>query len=130
MKKILVLLISIIAIAFTFSSCSKEDDPSTYTLKWNVSPSSSVQFDVMLFEYTDIGEKIGQHSINQIQYGSQHKFTASSRAVKVKVYLKMYIPSSSSVSPKYLWVQQVYYLNNGNTVIPIDGETVTGSSEP
>lgn len=134
MKKILPIIVCIFSAVLAFSSCTKEDPDSTYTVKFNISTATAdaaIKCDVTVFEYTDSGEKIGQNTVNQMTAGATRKFTANSKAVKVKVYIKMYAPNVSSVTPKYLWVQQVYYLETGKNIdIAIEDSTMTGSKEP
>lgn len=130
-KKLLLFLLMFLP--FFLVSCGSDDEPdySTYTLNYNLGEESSlVLVDVTLFEYNDAGEKVATNSIPDIKKGASRKFTASARAAKVKVYLKMY-SNISTVTPKYLWVQQVYYLEKGRNVnIDITGSTMTGNYEP
>lgn len=130
-KKFLLFLLMFLPLVLV--SCGSDDEPdySTYTLNYKlVDESNLVLVDVTLFEYNDAGEKVATNSVNDIKTGASRKFTANSRATKVKVYIKMY-SSISSVSPRYRWVQQVYYLESGRNVnIDITGDTMLGNYEP
>ena len=121
-----ILAVSMAAVlTFVFSSCSKDDDgpgSTTYTFVYN-SIGASYLDNVKLFECTENGDKIKTNTLNSIEPGRRYDFTASDKAVKVKVYLAM------GNSPR--WVQQVYYLNMGsNTVIELTDDSVVGTKEP
>ncbi len=104
------------------TSCSSDDDSTTtYSLKWSFS--TSYIDDVTLFEYAENGDKVANHSVDNVVENGTYNFTASDRAAKVKVYFKM------GSSPK--WVQQVFYLKSGgNTIIEVTGQSIIGSKEP
>ena len=134
MKKAIAILTSLLAV-FILASCGK-DNPTkatTYTLKMamsDVQASSSVHFDLTAFEYNAENERLASNDLPKAVTGSSKTFTANSRAVKVKVYFKMY-SDNSSVSPVYRWVQQVYYLEEGlNIEIKLEDHTKVGASEP
>ncbi len=132
MKKILPFILGILATVIALSSCTKDNPDSTYTVHFNVSSATAdaaVKCDVTVFEYTYAGEKVGQNTVDQMTVGTTRKFTANGMAVKVKVYIKMYIPNVSSVSSR--WVQQVYYLETGKNIdIALEDSTMLGSREP
>lgn len=135
MKKILYLILGIAALV-SFSSCSEKLEPeklTQYRLSLNISsitPTSAVKWDVTVYEYNEAGEKVANNSISKAVFGSNQTFTANSRAVKVKVYIKMY-GENTTVAPQYLWVQQVYYLEEGECIeLSIDDHTKVGNKEP
>lgn len=129
MRKI-IFIIAIIGIIF--SGCKKDDEPkkelpTTYTFKYNVNSISGITTDIVLFEYNDASERIGQNSINNIKKGNTKTFTANNKSIKVKVH----VSASSSSSSKKWWVQTVYYLNKGeNNSIEVGDDTMVGTYEP
>ena len=118
----LLAIICFTMICVGLSSCSKdEDDESTYTFTWDTS--SYMIDDVYLFEYSEAGDKIASNEVGSPSQGHKYKFTATSRAVKVKVYYE--------INGKPRWVQQVFYLEKGkNKDIVVNGESMVGSKEP
>ena len=126
MKKSIFNLMAIIMIATMIVglySCSKDDDntPTTYTLKWNTE-TYGVD-DVMCFEYTGGGDKIGNKTVDNITKNGTYKFTASEKAEKVKVYFEI------GGSPR--WIQQIFFLKAGtNTDIQVTDKTIVGRKEP
>ncbi len=134
MKKIISILAFAVAAALV-CGCSKEDTPdkTTYTVKMQISiatADASVKTDITAYEYNEAGEKVANNDISPAYFGTSQIFTASSRAVKVKIYIKMYT-DLSSVTPRYRWVQQVYYLEQGKNIdITIEDHTKVGTSEP
>lgn len=127
---------SLIVIAFTMLcliSCQKEQMKTTYTLKIGLSTASStsaIQVDITAYEYNEAGEKIANNDYSHVVSGGSKTFTANTRSVKVKIYIKMYA-DNSSVTPSYRWVQQVYYLEPGKNIdISIEDNTKIGPSEP
>lgn len=129
MKKILFLLAMLPM--FVFMACSDDDDEkqATYTLKYDMSGSSSsmVNVSVWLFEYNDNDEVVGTNTVNDIPETYTETFNANPLSVKVKAQYRL---SGGSLSSNR-WVQQVFYLNkSGNVDINIDGETVVGTKEP
>ncbi len=75
-------------------------------------------------------EKVANNAISKATYGTSETFTANSRSVKVKIYVKMYA-ETSSVSPRYYWVQQVFYLEEGGNIdILVEDTTTVGKLEP
>ena len=120
-----IMMVAMLGIGFTSCSNDDDDDPTTYTLKWNT-PTDGVE-NVMLFEYTENGDKIGNHSVDNLTQNGSYKYTASEKAIKVKIYFDAVIGTLSS--PR--WVQQVYYLKSGtNTDIEVNGNTIIGRKEP
>ncbi|MDY3979929.1 MAG: hypothetical protein SOZ00_07900 [Tidjanibacter sp.] len=125
MKKTIFIIYALLLCALV--SCSKEERVTTYTFKYNVYDISGVVVNITLFEYNDIGEKIGTNSIINCTYGTTKLFTAKHNAVKVKVYMNVTAGSSEI----YKWVQQVYYLEaDTNLDIDIENDTMIGGSEP
>ncbi len=134
MKKILFIISAIIAVSLSFSC--KKDEPvkqTTYTVTMampSVTSTSTVHYDLTAYEYNEAGEKVANNAIEMATNGSSKKFTASSRSVKVKLYIKMY-SDYTTVSPQYLWVQQVFYLEQGGNIeIKVEEQTKVGKSEP
>lgn len=126
MKKYL-FLFALIASVVSFASCSSDDDvvaDTTYTLHWETVGSGNLfNIDVILFEYSESGDKIGSHSIDKIKEGDVKPFTAGPNTAKVKVYYEM--------NDKPKWVQTVFYLvKEMNTDITVDDNTIVGSKEP
>jgi len=135
MRRILTTLLSALALSMMFS-CEKAEPTkpdTTYTVTMSMSSvtsSSAVHYDLTAYEYNDAGEKIANNSISMAVKGSTKTFTASSRAIKVKLYIKMY-SDNSSVTPQYLWVQQVFYLEEGKNIeIKVEDHTKVGKTEP
>ena len=135
MKRILTSLLSVLALALVFS-CEKAEPAqpdTTYTVTMamsSVTSGSTVHYDLTAYEYNDAGEKVANNALNMAVNGSTKTFTANSRAVKVKLYIKMY-SDNSSVTPQYLWVQQVFYLEQeGNIDIRVEDHTKVGKTEP
>ncbi len=126
MKKLLLLITTICCLGI-MNSCTKEGaDESKYTFTHNFEGLTSC--DIILFEYTESGDKVNSNSIDDCEKGKTYTFTATPQAVKVKVYAKYSTIFSSNTSK---WVQQVYYLTKGGTTdIKVDGETIIGNKEP
>lgn len=125
MKKFL-FLFALIASVVSFASCSSDDEvaDTTYTLHWDTMGSGSlINIDVILFEYSESGDKIGSHSIDKVKDGDVKSFTAGPKTAKVKVYYEM--------NDKPKWVQTVFYLvKEKNTDITVDDHTIVGNKEP
>jgi hypothetical protein len=123
-------LILVAVIAMT--SCSKDGEKeekkdTTFTFKYNSDNVSGVTVDVIIFEYNDIGEIVGQNSFDTCVKGFQRVCTANSRATKVKVRLSLNVGSSSTIR----WVKQVFYLDIGKNVdIELKNDTIVGTTEP
>ena len=135
MKRILTSLLSVLALALVFS-CEKAEPAkpdTTYTVTMamsSVTSTSTVHYDLTAYEYNDAGEKVANNALNMAVNGSTKTFTANSRAVKVKLYIKMY--SDNSAAPaQYYWVQQVFYLVEGKNIeIKVEDHTKVGKTEP
>ena len=135
MKRILTSLFSLLALSLVFS-CEKVEPAkpdTTYTVTMamsSVTPTSTVQYDLTAYEYNDAGEKVANNALNKAVKGSTKTFTANSRAVKVKLYIKMY--SDNSATPaQYYWVQQVFYLEEGKNIeLKVEDHTKVGKTEP
>lgn len=135
MKRILTSLLSVLALALVFS-CEKAEPAkpdTTYTVTMamsSVTSTSTVHYDLTAYEYNDAGEKVANNALNMAVNGSAKTFTANSRAVKVKLYIKMY--SDNSAAPaQYYWVQQVFYLEEGKNIdIKVEDHTKVGKTEP
>ena len=135
MKRILTSLFSLLALSLVFS-CEKVEPTkpdTTYTITMamsSVTSSSTVHYDLTAYEYNDAGEKVANNALNMAVNGSTKTFTANSRAVKVKLYIKMY-SDNSAVSAQYLWVQQVFYLEEGKNIeLKVEDHTKVGKTEP
>lgn len=135
MKRILTSLISLLALS-VMMSCEKVEPAkpdTTYTVTMamsSVTSTSTVHYDLTTYEYNDAGEKVANNALNMAVNGSTKTFTANSRAVKVKLYIKMY--SDNSAAPvQYYWVQQVFYLEEGKNIeIRVEDRSKVGKSEP
>ena len=135
MKRILTSLFSLLALSLVFS-CEKAEPAkpdTTYTVTMamsSVTSTSTVHYDLTAYEYNDAGEKVANNALNMAVNGSTKTFTANSRAVKVKLYIKMY--SDNSAAPaQYYWVQQVFYLEEGKNIdIKVEDHTKVGKTEP
>ena len=105
-------------------SCGSDDDddnPTSYTLKWNFK--TYAIDNVRLFEYSQSGDKLNNHKIENLTTNGSYKFIATGNAAKVKVYFEI------SSSPR--WVQQVFYLDKGSNIdIVVEDNTTVGRSEP
>lgn len=116
----MVLLLS----ALSFMSCSKDEDESAQYTFTNTTSFTDV---VYLFEYDSSGDKINSQTIEPVIQDKKYTFTADENAVKVKVYYKYSILSSTYSR----WIQQVFVLKPGKTIdIVLEGETIVGSKEP
>ena len=135
MKRILISMLFVLALALVFS-CEKAEPAmpdTTYTITMamsTVTSSSTVHYDLTAYEYNEAGEKVANNALNMALNGSTKTFTANSRAVKVKLYIKMY-SDNSAVTPQYLWVQQVFYLEEGKNIeLKVEDHTKVGKTEP
>ena len=135
MKRIIPILAAILAVCLS-ASCNKEEPEkkaTTYTVKMNMPSATSdavVKYDITAFEYNEEGEKVANNAMSSALNGQSKTFTANSRSVKVKIHVKMYA-ESSSVTPRYRWVQQVFYLEEGKNIdILLEDDTTVGTSEP
>jgi len=130
MKKLLFASCLLLSAALTVSSCKKDKDPvepdTTYTFKQSADIASGVTMGVMIFEYNDGNERVGQQSFEASE-GLVRVFTASSRAIKVKVRVTLVAGSTEMIR----WIQQVFYLEKGENIdIEIKSNTLMGTSEP
>lgn len=135
MKRILISLLSVFALSLVIS-CEKAEPATpdtTYTITMamsTVTSSSAVHYDLTAYEYNDAGEKVANNALNMAVNGSTKTFSANSRAVKVKLYIKMY-SDNSAVSAQYFWIQQVFYLEEGKNIeIKVEDHTKVGKTEP
>ena len=135
MKKILNFLFPILSFSLAVS-CEKTDPvkpDTTYTVTMampTTTAASSVQYDLTAYEFNEDGEKVANNSIDRAVSGQAKTFTANPRAVKVKLYIKMY-SDAAGVSAQYLWVQQVFYLEEGKNIeIKVEDHTKVGKTEP
>ena len=135
MKRILTSLLFVLAMTLVFS-CEKAEPAkpdTTYTITMvmsTVTSSSAVHYDLTAYEYNEAGEKVANNALNMAVNGSTKTFTANSRSVKVKLYIKMY-SDNSAVTPQYLWVQQVFYLEEGKNIeLKVEDHTKVGKTEP
>lgn len=135
MKRILTSLLSLLTLTLLFS-CEKAEPAkpdTTYTIKMamsSVTSSYTIHYDLTAYEYNEAGEKVANNAMNMAVNGSTKTFTANSRAVKVKLYIKMY-SDNSAVAAQYYWVQQVFYLEEGKNIeLKVEEHTKVGKSEP
>lgn len=130
--KFFLLTIVALTICFSFSSCSKDDDDDTevrYIVKIDdsIGSTSVINVDLTMFEYNNNGEKINSQVWKAVKSGESKEFIADPSTVKVKVYLTL---SSALTSSSSKWVQKVYYLNKGTTIISIEENSLLGYNEP
>lgn len=134
MRRLLYCFLSLVAIV-SIVSCEKEEQPkpTTYTVTMamsSVTSTSIPHYDLTAYEYNEAGEKVANNALSVATSGTTKTFTANPRSVKVKLYIKMYT-DNSGYAPKYYWVQQVFYLEEGNNIeIKVDDHTKVGSLEP
>lgn len=127
MKRLLNFILAIFAI-IALASCTKESKDTTYEFRYLVSDIENVDVDVILFEYSSNDERVGTNSISDLRHGHTATFTASSMAVKVKVYITMKYYNSSESNK---WIQQVFYLEpESNIIITLSDDTIIGNKEP
>ena len=135
MKRFISLLLSL-SVILLMTSCEKVEPSkpdTTYTITMamsSVTSSSTVHYDLTAYEYNEAGEKVANNALNMAVNGSTKTFTANSRTVKVKLYIKMY-SDNSAISAQYLWVQQVFYLEEGKNIeLKVEDHTKVGKTEP
>ena len=127
MRKLLLLFS---AMTVMLVSCEKMGGNKTKTVTVELSSELSfMDFDnIKVFEYTEAGDKVGSNTIDSPKAGQSYTVTITSeRAEKVKVYLDY---STMFDSRNIKWVQQVFFLDNANTTINLNGETMIGNKEP
>ena len=128
MIKKLIFTSFLMLLVLLMSSCEKDEptaDITTYTFKYNAAYSEN-PIDVMIFEYNDKNERVGQQSF-RVYNGYEQVFTANKNSTKTKV--RMII--RGDIVDVQRWVQQVFYLDiGGNINIEVHGKTVVGQSEP
>ena len=135
MKRILITILSVFALSLVIScekaKLAKPDTTYTITMAMSsVTSSSAVHYDLTAYEDNEAGEKVANNALNMAINGSTKTFSANSRAVKVKLYIKMY-SDNSAVSAQYFWVQQVFYLEEGKNIeIKVEDHTKVGKTEP
>ena len=133
MKRILITLLSILALVASCEKAEPTKPDTTYTITMamsTVTSSSLVHYDLTAYEYNEAGEKVANNALNMAVNGSTKTFSANSRAVQVKLYIKMY-SDNSAVTAQYFWVQQVFYLEEGKNVeIKVEDHTKVGKTEP
>jgi len=117
-----------IAAILIFSSCSKDKEiDTTYTFKYTVSDASGVVVDVIIFEYNDAGERVGQQSFDECVKGFSKTITANSKATKLKIRVTLTAGSVSLVR----WIREVFYLEVGKNVdVEIKDSTAIAENEP
>ena len=122
-----------LTLVFSCEKAGPAKPDTTYTITMamsTVTSSSAVHYDLTAYEYNEAGEKVANNALNMAVNGSTKTFTANSRAVKVKLYIKMY-SDNSAVTPQYLWVQQVFYLEEGKNIeLKVEDHTKVGKTEP
>lgn len=134
MKRIISIVIAIASIAI-MTSCEKAEQPkpTTYTITMDmpsVTSTASIHYDLTAFEYNEDGEKVANNALVMAVTGSSKTFTANPRAVKVKLCIKMY-SDTQGYSPQYLWMQQVFYLEEGKNIeIKVEEHSKVGQLEP
>lgn len=122
MKRIF-LLFALLALV----ACSKSStENKSYTIEYNVSYDAVISTKLTIFEYNDIGEKVGYHEWSEPIVGSSQKFSANLQTSKIKIYVKM----QTKYKTFYYWVQQVFYMKGSDTRIVLAGTTVLGPDEP
>lgn len=133
MKKIVLFAILTTTLFAITTSCSKDEEvgknltKSSYTVSYDTPDVSGVTVDLTLFEYNSNGERIHSNAMTNCKVGNSKKFTATTNAQKVKVFLTM----SGSGNSKNTWVQQVYYLiPNSDVNITLNMQTIAGNLEP
>lgn len=141
MKTKFLMVTMLIASILCLVSCSKEDTPKakTYTLNYQqdvtdivgTSGNYGYDADICFIEYNEANERINIQEVSNPKFNTQKTFTANENAVKVKVYIDAVLSYGSLETDFERWVQQVYYLKEGEDVeILISNETRVGTSEP
>ena len=130
MKKLFGLMLLCATMFLSLSSCSDDDEvkETTYTLNYLANdPPEGVEFNLTLFEYNDIDERVGQNNIDDVRKGYSETFVAGKNSKKVKVYITTKYNSVSD----YTWVQQVFYLElSSNIDINLTNDIRINKNEP
>lgn len=138
MKKVLFMLPMLAALFL--SGCSKDDEPSvsTFTIINNSEKYESsldeymngTMYEVVVFEYDEVGNNIGQINVNDIPYsgGKSKPIQVQESCSKVQVSFKLVPPESpfydlSSNARLYI-VSLGVIKKGGNIDIIVDGETM------
>jgi len=114
----------------TFTSCGGSDEPepkeTTYTFKDKLTGAPGVTVEIILFEYNNSGDVVGQQSFTTTK-GLERVFTANKNAKKVKANVTM----ASVYSSETNWFLQVYYLEKGKNIdIVMTDDTMLSDREP
>lgn len=125
MKHLLSIASALLLALLLLSSCSKEGKGSTYSVICNFD--TEISTTIMVFECDDQGNKLTNHTIDDVVKGQEYSFTAIPEATRVKIYYRQ----ETFWGTTNRWVQQVFILRNReNTSIVIDGNTIVGNKEP
>lgn len=125
MKRLLSIASAVLWALILLSSCSKEEKDSTYSIICNFD--TEISTTIMVFECDNQGNKLANHTIDDVVKGQEYSFTAIPEATRVKIYYKQ----ESFWGTTNRWVQQVFILRSReNTSILIDGNTLVGNKEP
>ena len=84
-----------------------------------------------------IGSILDEQKLKNIVYPAKlfrtrlnEEFMRANRTRKPFLYIKMY-SDNSAVTPQYLWVQQVFYLEEGKNIeLKVEDHTKVGKTEP
>ncbi len=119
MKKNLIL--SVLFLLAIFASCSKE---TTYS----ITNATGSLIAVRVHEYDDKDKpiKIQEETVLST---SPITFIAHEKAETIKIYITKALSQYGTWINKNLWIQQVYYLDDTQS-ITIDGNTIVGNVEP
>ena len=119
MKKNLIL--SVLFLLAIFASCSKE---TTYS----ITNATGSLIAVRVYEYDDKDKpiKIQEETVLST---SPITFIAHEKAETIKIYITKALSQYGTWINKNLWIQQVYYLDDTQS-ITIDGNTIVGNVEP
>ena len=121
-KRLLMLMFASAALLLT--SCKKE---TTYTFVDNFGGSGFTEYSILLCEYDASGSKVNTNKLDWPTTGQPYVYTANEHAEKIKVRIQAQMGSSSFNR----WIQQVFYLEEGENIdITLEGSTIVGSSEP
>lgn len=141
MKKVLFLLVMIAA----FAGCSKDDDKevvSTFSITNNSEKFESPNdkylngslYEVVVFEYDENGDNIGQKNVANVAYGGglSEKVQVSATCVKIQVSFKMLpkeSPNYDLSTNKRQYIKSLGVIKKGDNInIVMDGETMITTS--